>query len=307
MGTRDDTTRFDVSLDSLVGGRSLWFVPDVRLLPGLLWVVVVLGGSILTMALYSFLADPLAGDFTVTFEHYRRFFGSALYRSVMLDSVVIALKTTVGTLLVGYPLAYYIAVHSDHRNVLLLVVIAPIWINEVIRTFAWMLILNTNGVVNYVLVDLLGLLGEPLRLLNTENAVVVGLVHPLLPYMIVPIVASLLRIDFSQVEAARNLGATKLQAFYEVTLPQTLSGIAAGATFVFVLASGAYLAPVLLGGSANNMIANFIGLMFSEGQNWNFGAVLAVVYSALIVLLFVVVGLVMDVELGGATTVEDEE
>jgi ABC-type spermidine/putrescine transport system permease subunit I len=279
----------------------------VRLLPGLAWVVFVLGGSILTMVLYSFLADPLAGDFAVTLEHYRRFFGSSLYRSVMIDSLVIAMKTTVGTLLVGYPLAYYIAVHSDHRNLLLLVVIAPIWINEVIRTFAWMLILNTNGVVNYVLVDLLGVLAEPLRLMNTENAVVVGLVHPLLPYMIVPIIASLLRIDFSEIEAARNLGATKLQAFYEVTLPQTVSGIAAGATFVFVLASGAYLAPVLLGGSANNMIANFIGLMFSEGQNWNFGAVLAVVYSVLIVALFVVVGLVMDVELGGATTMEDDQ
>ncbi|MWG33412.1 ABC transporter permease [Halomarina oriensis] len=307
MGIRDDTERLNLSLDSLVGGRSVWFVPDVRLIPGLVWVVFVLGGSILTMVLYSFMVDPLSGDFTITFEFYREFFSKALYRTVMIDSLVIALKTTLGTLLVGYPLAYYIAVHSDHRNLLLLVVIAPIWINEVIRTFAWMLILNTNGVINYVLVDLLGVLDDPLRLMNTETAVVIGLVHPLLPYMIVPIIASLLRIDFSEIEAARNLGATKLQAFYEVTLPQTVSGIAAGATFVFVLSSGAYLAPVLLGGSGNNMIANFIGLMFSEGQNWNFGAVLAVIYSAVIVVLFVAVGLVGDLELGGATDLEGDQ
>jgi spermidine/putrescine transport system permease protein len=307
MGIRDDVRKVDVSLQSLVGGRSLWIIPDVRLIPGLAWIVVVLGGSILTMVLYSFMVDPLAGNFTVTFEHYRRFLGSSLYQSVMIDSIVIAIKTTVGTLLVGYPLAYYIAVHSRRRNLLLLVVIAPIWINEVIRTFAWMLILNANGVVNYVLMDLLGLLGEPLRLMNTANAVVIGLVHPLLPYMIVPIVASMLRIDFAEIEAAKNLGATKLQAFYEVTLPQTKAGIAAGATFVFVLSSGAYLAPILLGGSSNNMIANFIGLMFSEGQNWNFGAVLAVVYSAVIVALFAAVGLLTDVELGGATSMEDDE
>jgi spermidine/putrescine transport system permease protein len=125
--------------------------------------------------------------------------------------------------------------------------------------------------------------------------------------MIVPIVASMLRIDLSEVEAAKNLGATKLQAFYEVTLPQTKGGIAAGMTFVFVLSSGAYLAPVLLGGTGNNMIANFIGLMFSEGQNWNFGAVLAVVYSVLIVAVFVVVSVFMDVELGGATEIEGDE
>ena len=292
---------------SLFKGRSVWFIPDVRLLPAILWTVVVLGGSILTMVLYSFMTDPLAGDFSITFASYRRFIGSDLYQSVMIDSVVIAAKTTVATVLIGYPLAYYISVRSNHQNVLLLVIIAPIWINEVIRTFAWMLILNVNGVINYVLVDLIGVFGDPLRLVNTENAVVIGLVHPLLPYMIVPIVASMLRIDFSEVEAAKNLGATKLQAFYEVTLPQTKSGIAAGMTFVFVLSSGAYLAPVLLGGTGNNMIANFIGLMFSEGQNWNFGAVLAVVYSTLIVALFVVVSVFMDVEFGGATEMEADE
>lgn len=307
MGIRDAAEDGNARFSSFLEGRSVWFVPDVRLLPAILWVVVVLGGSVMTMVLYSFTADPLSGDFTITLASYRRFLESDLYQSVMIDSVVIAAKTTVATVLIGYPLAYYVAVHSKHRNVLLLVIIAPIWINEVIRTFAWMLILNVNGVINYVLVDLIGILGDPLRLMNTENAVVIGLVHPLLPYMIVPIVASMLRIDFSEIEAAKNLGATKLQAFYEVTLPQTKSGVAAGMTFVFVLSSGAYLAPVLLGGTGNNMIANFIGLMFSQAQNWNFGAVLAVVYSALIVVLFVVVSVFMDVELGGATEMEGEE
>jgi len=307
MGIRDTVKRGSGRAGSLLKGRSVWFIPDIRLLPAILWVVVVLGGSVMTMVLYSFMADPLAGDFSITFESYRRFLRSDLYQSIMIDSVVIAIKTTVATLLIGYPLAYYIAVHSKHQNILLLVIIAPIWINEVIRTYAWMLILNVNGVINYVLVDLSGIVGEPLRLMNTENAVVIGLVHPLLPYMIVPIVASMLRIDLSEIEAAKNLGATKIRAFYEVTLPQTKSGIAAGMTFVFVLSSGAYLAPVLLGGTGNNMIANFIGLMFSEAQNWNFGAVLAVVYSLLIVAVFALVSLFMDIELGGATDMEGDE
>lgn len=306
MGIRDTVERRipRVPLSELPFSR---YVPDPRLLPALAWIVIVLGGSILTVFLYSFMVDPLAGDFTITFEHYERFLGSSLYQSIMYDSLVIAFKTMLATLIVGYPLAYYIAVHSTHRNILLLIVIAPIWINEVIRTYAWILILNTNGVINWVLVDVLGVVADPLKLMNTENAVVIGLVHPLLPYMIVPIIASLMRIDFSEIEAARNLGATKLQAFYEVTLPQTKSGIAAGMTFVFVLSSGAYLAPILLGGSQNNMIANFIGVMFGSAQNWNFGAVLAVVYSLLIVALFVFVGVFTDVEISGSTSVGGDE
>ncbi|MEF8781281.1 MAG: ABC transporter permease [Haloferacaceae archaeon] len=280
--------------------------PASRLIPGVAWVGIVLGGSLITVFLYSFTQDPLAGEFGITFEFYRRFLGSSLYQSIMIDSVVIAVKTTIGTLLIGYPLAYYIAIQSDHRNLLILLVIAPIWINEVIRYFAWILILDRNGVINWLLVDGIGIVQEPLGLIGTENAVVIGLVHPLLPYMVVPIVASLLHVDYSQVEAAKNLGATRLQAFYEVTLPQSKPGIVAGSTFVFVLSSGAYLAPILLGGSGNKMIANFIGVMFGEGQNWNFGAVLAVAYSLLIVAVFVFVGRFMDVEVAGTTSVEEE-
>ncbi|USZ73692.1 ABC transporter permease [Natronosalvus halobius] len=282
------------------------FLPDPRLIPGLAWIVVVLGGSLTTVFLYSFMNDPLAGDFGITFEHYRRFLGSSLYQSIMVDSILIAIKTTIGALLIGYPLAYYIAMQSNRRNLLLLVVIAPIWINEVIRYFAWILILDRNGVVNWLLVDAIGVISDPLRLIYTENAVVISLVHPLLPYMVIPIVASLIQIDYSEIEAAKNLGATRLQAFWEVSLPQTKSGIVAGSTFVFVLSSGAYLAPVLLGGNQNQMIANFIGVMFAEGQNWNFGAVLAMVYSFLIILLFVFVGKFMDVELSGTSSVEDD-
>jgi spermidine/putrescine transport system permease protein len=306
MGIRETVER-RVPLGAETSRAFSRLVPDLRLLPGLAWIGIILGGSIFTVFLYSFMGDPLAGDFTVTFEHYERFLNSSLYQSIMYDSLVIAFKTTIATLIIGYPLAYYIAVISDHRNLLLLLVIAPIWINEVIRTYAWILILNKNGVINWFLVDILGILADPLKLMNTENAVVMGLVHPLLPYMIIPIVASLMRIDFSEIEAARNLGATKLQAFWEVTLPQTKSGVAAGMTFVFVLSSGAYLAPILLGGTQNNMIANFIGVMFGSAQNWNFGAVLAVVYSLVIVALFVFVGLFTDVEFSGTTSMEEEE
>lgn len=281
-------------------------IPDIRLLPGLAWIVIVLGGSLLTMFLYSFMQNPLAGDFTITFEYYRRFFESQLYQSIMIDSLMIATKTTIATLLIGYPIAYYIAIYSNHRNLLILLIIAPIWVFDVIRYYAWMLILGKNGIVNWMLVDVLRLFQEPLRLINTEFAVVIGLVNPLLPYMVIPIVASLISIDFSEIEAAKNLGATKLQAFYEVTLPQTKTGIAAGVTFVFILSSGAFLAPVLLGGVENHMIANIIGTMFYEGQNWNFGAVLAIVYSLLIVILFVVVGFIMDFDFSGTVSMGDE-
>lgn len=260
----------------------------LQLLPGLFWVLFFLGCSLAIVFVYSFLSQaPPTGSVTFTASNYAEFFGTDLYVSVLFSSLVIAIKTTVATLALAYPPAYYLAfTDSDRQNLLLLLLILPFWINIVIRTYAWRLILGPEGVINYMLVDLLGLVDSPLKLLYTQNAVTIGLVHILLPFMLVPLYTSLDGIDPSHVEAAKNLGANRLEAFYEVTLPQSLPGISAGVVLVFVMAFGSFLTPLLLGGTSHSMIANLIAQMFRSINDWGLGSAMAVVFI-LVVLAFV--------------------
>jgi ABC-type spermidine/putrescine transport system permease subunit I len=259
-------------------------VSGLQLLPGLFWIVFFLGVSLAIIFVYSFLQQaPPQGALSLTTSNYREFFSTDLYISVLFSSLVIAIKTTSVTLLLAYPPAYYLAfTDSEWQNVFLLLLILPFWINIVIRTYAWRMILGPQGVINYVLVDLAGVLSAPAKLLYTENAVVVGLVHILLPFMLVPLYTSLDNIDHSHIEAAKNLGANEVEAFYEVTLPQSLPGISAGVVLVFVMAFGSFLTPILLGGSQNSMIANLIASMFRQINDWGLGSAMAVVFIVVV-------------------------
>lgn len=168
-------------------------------------------------------------------------------RSILVDSIIIGIKVTATTLFIAYPVAYFLAfTDSDYRNLMVLLIILPFWINIVIRTYAWRLILGRQGVLNYFLVNL-GILSAPGDYLFSQNAIVLGLVHVFLPFMLLPIFTSLNKFDRTQIEAAKNLSANSLQAFYEVTLPQTLPGVAAGVAIVYVLAFGSFVVPLLLG------------------------------------------------------------
>jgi spermidine/putrescine transport system permease protein len=259
-------------------------VSSLQIFPALFWVVFFLGVSLAIVFVYSFLQQaPPQGAISFTVSNYQEFFNTSLYTSVLISSLVIAVKTTVATLLLAYPPAYYLAfTDSEWQNVFLLLLILPFWINIVIRTYAWRLILGPQGVINYVLVELLGVLSSPLQLLYTENAVAVGLVHILLPFMLVPLYTSLDDIDPSHIEAAKNLGANRLEAFYEVTLPQSLPGVSAGVVLVFVMAFGSFLTPLLLGGSQNPMIANIIADMFRSINDWGLGSAMAMVFIAVV-------------------------
>ncbi|MCT9098088.1 ABC transporter permease [Haloarchaeobius sp. HME9146] len=239
---------------------------------------LLFGSSIAIIVFYSFLRQaPPQGAYEFTFQNYREFLANGFYRVVLWDSLVIAVKSTLGALLFGYPVAYFLAfTESDRKNLLLLLIILPFWINLVIRTYAWRLILGNKGIINWFLVDILGVLNSPANLLFSQNSIVLGLLHIFLPYMILPIYVSLDNIDRSHIEAAQNLGANNAQAFYEVTLPQSIPGVAAGVVLSFVLGFGAFVVPLLLGGTQNLMIANTIGSTFIELFNWSLGSAIAI-------------------------------
>lgn len=264
-------------------------VPALQLTTGLAVLALFLS-SLAIIVFYSFLmqAPPQTGaEFTI--QNYAEFVSNDLYRLVLWQSLVIAVESTVAALLVAYPVAYYLAfTESEHKNLMLLLVILPFWINLVIRTYAWRLILGNQGIINYLLVDIFAIYNQPQNLLFSQGSIVLGLLHIFLPYMVLPMYVSLDNIDREHIEAAKNLGANDVQAFYEVTLPQSLPGAAAGIVLSFVLAFGAFVVPLLLGGTENLMIANLIGQAFIEQFDWSLGSAMAICVTVF-VLAFVYV------------------
>lgn len=252
-------------------------IPILQLSPGLV-IMLLFGISFGIIFVYSFLQEaPPQGALSFTTANYGEFFGTGYYHGVLWDSLVISVESTVLALVFAYPAAYYLAfTESDAKHILLLLFILPFWINLVIRTYAWRLILGNQGLINWVLLDILGLIDTPMNLLFSQASILLGLVHIFLPYMVLPIYVALDALDRSHVEAAQNLGANELQAFYEVTLPQSLPGVAAGVMLSFVLAFGAFVVPQLLGGTANIMIANVIGRTFIQLFDWGLGSAIAV-------------------------------
>lgn len=253
-------------------------------------MLAMFGSSIAIIAYYSLLTQAPPGEQSqLTLQNYVNFLTNGFYRGILWDSLVIAVKSTVGALVLAYPVAYFIAfTDSDRKNIFLLLIIIPFWINLVIRTYAWRLVLGHSGVINYVFVDVLGVIDQPMNLLFRQDAIVVGLLHIFLPYMVLPIYVSLDDIDTAHIQAAKNLGANKIQAFYEVTLPQSIPGVAAGIVLSFVLGFGAFVVPLLLGGAENQMIANVIGNAFLELFNWGLGSAMAICVTVF-VLAFVYV------------------
>ncbi|QHS16059.1 ABC transporter permease [Halopenitus persicus] len=277
--------------------RNRRIVPAVQLLVGLLVLSTFLV-SIAIIVFYSVLQQaPPEEAIRFTVGNYVEFINNDLYTSVFWDSFVISVKTTLATLALAYPVAYLLA-FSDTRwkNVLVLLIVLPFWINLVIRTYAWRLIFSEQGIINYLFIEVLGVVDQPMGLLFSQNAIVVGLVHVLLPYMVLPLYVSMDKIDESHVEAAKNLGANKLQAFYEVTLPQSIPGAATGVAISFVLAFGAFVIPLLLGGDSHIMIANVIGDTYIQYFDWSLGSAMAIAVTAFVLLIVFLFNRVVGLE-----------
>jgi spermidine/putrescine transport system permease protein len=204
-------------------------------------------------------------------DNYIRFI-DRIYFKIFLRSAWIAAINTFLCLLFGYPLAYFIARRPKRwRNVLLLLVMVPFWTNFLVRTYAWMVILRDKGLINSLMMDT-SIITKPLPLLFNQNAVILGLFYGYLPFMVLPLYASIEKLDFSLVEAAQDLGANSLTAFRRIVLPLTMPGIVAGAIITFIPSIGAYVTPDLLGGAKAMMIGNLLQQQFLEVRDWPFGS-----------------------------------
>ena len=205
--------------------------------------------------------------------------------SIFLDSAIIAGTATLIALLIGYPAAYAFArARASRRPAMLSLAILPFWPNYLIRTYAWIVLLNPAGLINNLLIGL-GLRSEPMTLLYTRPAVVLGLVYSYTPFVILAIYSALQRLDPSYAEASRDLGAGAFQTFLRITLPLTAPGVAAGAVFVFVLSIGNFVTPDLLGGGKFQMVGNLIYDQFLSARDWPFGAALSALLIGLMMLL----------------------
>ncbi|MFM6194827.1 MAG: ABC transporter permease [Planktothrix sp.] len=246
------------------------------LLPPTLWLVIFFIIPLVIVLIYSFLERGTYGGITweFTLRNYQRL-ANDLYLNIFARSLGLAALTTLICLIIGYPLAFFIATISPRwRNLLLFLVIIPFWTNFLVRTYAWMIILRSEGLINTVLQSL-NLIQEPLNLLFTPFAVIVGLIYGYLPFMILPLYAILERFNFSLVEAAQDLGANDIKTFFRIILPLTSPGILAGSILVFIPALGAFITPDILGGAKTVMIGNLIQNQFLQARHWPFGSALS--------------------------------
>lgn len=262
------------------------------LAPGLLWLMLFFALPLVIILLYSFATNGPRGNIVwqFTLENYVTLFTRSIYVNAYLRSIWISVLTTLACLLLGYPLALFIARQSaGWRTILLLLVLIPFWTNFLVRIYAWQIILANNGLIN----SALGAIGLPaLPLLNSEGATLLGLVYGELPFMVLPLYAAIDRFDSTLMEAAADLGANRWQAFLRVMLPMTMPGVAAGAVLVFIPTVGQFVVSELLGGAKVDYLGNLIQRLFlrSNPPNWPLGSAMAmvmmVVLLALILLYF---------------------
>jgi spermidine/putrescine transport system permease protein len=252
------------------------------LAPGGIWLLVFFLVPILIMLVYSMMPRGIYGGVEpgFTLEHYRRFF-DPLYLDILRRTFEWSLACTIICLLLGYPVAYTIARGGRWRSLLLFLVVLPFWTSFLVRTFAMIFLMRDTGLINSWLLRL-GLVEDPITMLYTPFAVMVGLVYGFLPFMILPIYASLEKLDLSLLEAAEVLGARPGARFRRITLPLSMPGVVAGCLLVFIPALGSFLTADLLGGAKQLMIGNLVQNQFSAARNWPFGSAASFIVMALV-------------------------
>jgi putative spermidine/putrescine transport system permease protein len=234
---------------------------------------------------------PLGRLFALSFaggslEWYAKALTGGLYTTILLRTFEIAAIVTLCCLVIGYPVAFLLATTTPTwRAIGFAFVMLPLWTSVLVRTYAWMVLLGRNGIINRLLIDT-GLMDQPLPMLNSKMAVVLGMVHVMLPFMILPIYSAVTRIDPDLAKAARGLGASTLRVVTTIYLPLTLRGILAGVTLVFVVSLGFYITPALLGGGKVLMFAMVIEQQVREFLAWNFASALSVILLAVTLLAF---------------------
>ncbi|MEB3281859.1 MAG: ABC transporter permease [Lyngbya sp.] len=257
----------------------------ILLLPATIWLLVFFVLPLIFVLVCSFLQRGTYGgiNWIFTFDNYQRLI-SPLYWGVFWRSLQLAALTTVVCLIIAYPLAFFIVTRPPRwRNLLLGLIIIPFWTNFLVRTYAWIVILGNEGVINSLLQSF-QLINQPINLLFTPFAVIMGLIYGYLPFMILPLYATLERFDFSLVEASQDLGANDFRSFWRVVFPLTQRGIIAGSILVFIPAVGAFITPDILGGAKTLMVGNLIQNQFLQARNWPFGSALSMILMGIILI-----------------------
>ena len=250
--------------------------------PYVAWITILIILPMLLIIAYAFTVEGTAffqGQFTL--DNFARFFSDAVFLQVLIRSMRTAIITTIVCLLLGYPAAYAISRSGMSSTKLILIITLPTWINMLVRTYAWVGILQDNGLLN----SLLGLLHiGPFQFMYTDFAVVLGMVYNFLPFMILEIHTSLSKMDPSYLEAASDLGADHVKAFFKVTLPLSIPGIISGITLVFLPAVSSFFIHKLLGGGQYVLIGNVIESQFLTSGNWSFGSALSLTMVIIIMI-----------------------
>jgi len=222
-------------------------------------------------------------DIIASLDNYRLLIADALYRNAYLSSIRIAAISTIFALLIGYPIAYYIArAPEPKRTLLLLLIILPFWTSFLLRVYAWIGFLQREGLINQTLM-FFGVIDAPLVMMQTTFAVYIGIVYTYLPFMILPLYANLVKLDEAYLEAAADLGAGPVTTFFTVTLPLSLPGIVAGSMLVFIPAIGEYVIPALLGGPGTLMIGRVLWDEFFSANDWTMASAVAIVMLVVVV------------------------
>jgi putrescine transport system permease protein len=277
--------RLGLSGRALVVAVPLAWLLVFFLVPFLVVAKISLSEPVIAQPPYAALLDWEGARLTVllNFENYTFLLGDALYVNAYLFSIRVAFVSAAMALLIGYPIAYYIARSPEPRRTLLLtLVILPFWTSFLLRVYAWQGFLRSNGVINNVLLWT-GAIDEPIQMLNTDFAVYLGIVYTYLPFMILPLYANLVRLEESLLEASADLGARPLATFWHVTLPLSIPGIVAGFLLVFVPAIGEFVIPELLGGPDTLMIGRVLWDEFFLNRDWPIASAVAIVMLLVLV------------------------
>lgn len=251
--------------------------------PYLVWMLIFTVVPLLLVLYFAFTVGDIQdfSEFQFSFENFKRFF-TPIYIKVLLRSVNLALISTIICLLLGYPMAYIISKEKPKkRNIMILMFVIPMWMNFLLRTYAWLTLLGKNGLINHIITKL-GF--QPLNLIYNDLAVLLGMVYNFLPFMVLPIFSVLTKMDRGLIEAAEDLGANKITIFRKVIFPLSLPGVITGITMVFIPAVSTFVISSLLGGNKTNLIGNLVEQQFRYTGDWHFGSSMSIILMVFILI-----------------------
>ncbi len=252
--------------------------------PAVFWLLAFFVAPLLIVFVVSFGRRSLLGmvEYTFTLDNYLRVFTDTIYLRILWQSLLLAIGNTILCLIIAYPFAFFIARRSPRwQNILIFLVMVPFWTNFLIRTYALIFILRDTGLINSTLIGL-GVIEQPIIIMFTQTAVMIGMVYGYLPFAVLPLYASIEQLDFNYVQAAEDLGANKVQVFLKVILPLTMPGVVAASIITFIPTLGAYVTPDLMGGGNTFLIGNLLQQQFMTVRDWPFGSALGFILMAMV-------------------------